>query len=73
MKNATTGEHLFTSRARYDMRDEPWYLTKMSLFSELPGIAVEAGDELRLTAVYDSSRNWQDVMGIMLGALAPSV
>lgn len=41
----------------------------MTSYSQTPGIEVAAGNELRLTAVYDHSQNWTDVMGIMIGAL----
>ena len=29
-------------------------------------------DRLRLTAYYDSTHRWNNVMGIMVGALAPT-
>ena len=69
LANQTTHERVFTSRALYQDRDYPWFLTGMTSFYEAPGRAVDAGDDLRLTAVYDSTHNWDDVMGIMLGAL----
>jgi hypothetical protein len=72
LRNDTTGAHLFTSRALYEKERDPWYLTGMTRFSAAPGISVDSGDVLRLTAVYDSSRRWDDVMGIMHGALVPA-
>lgn len=71
LENLTTGDHLYTSKATYGVEDEPWYLTKMSSWSGLPGIKVAKGDRLRLTAVYDSTHSWEDVMGIMVGAFVP--
>jgi hypothetical protein len=65
------GEGLFTSRARYDRPKRPWYLTRMTGFSGTPGLSVAPGEALQLTAVYSSSRRWDDVMGIMIGMLAP--
>ena len=71
LKNLTTGTEVFTSSAQYGKRPgEKWNLTGMTTYSGLPGIAVTAGDELRLTAVYDNTRVRRDVMGIMIGALA---
>ena len=72
LRNVTTGDHLFTSEAIYGKRREPWYLTKMTSFSGLPGIEVAAGDVVKLTSVYDSTHRWRDVMGIMVGALVPA-
>jgi hypothetical protein len=37
----------------------------------VPGKPVAAGETLQLTAVYSSSHRWDDVMGIMVGMLAP--
>jgi hypothetical protein len=71
LNNATTGSEVFTSVAGYDEPEEPWYLTSMSAYSGLPGIAVASGDRLRLSAVYDSTHTWRQVMGIMVGFLAP--
>jgi hypothetical protein len=71
LENRTTGRHLYTSRALYGIEDEPWYLTAMTTWSSRRGLAVGRGDVLRLTAAYDSSRSWRDVMGIMVGGLAP--
>ena len=72
LSDAATGEAVFTSRARYDLRRRPWFLTRMTSFSGAPGIPVSAGEELLLTAVYSAKRRWVDVMGIMVGMLAPS-
>jgi hypothetical protein len=76
LRNATTDSHIYTSKAIYGMRNEPWYLTQMTGTSEL-GMPVAAGDDLVLTSVYDSRHrltrrvSWRDVMGIMVGYLAP--
>jgi hypothetical protein len=70
--NRTTKEMVYVSRAKYTSKnpaDSGWDLRKMSVYSADPGIDVVAGDVLRLTAVYDHSRAWKDVMGIMIGAL----
>ena len=73
MKNTTTDESLFTSRALYERRPrEFWYLTRMTSFARTPGVAVDEGDDLRLTAVYDGGRRRRGVMGIMLGAFVAS-
>jgi Stress up-regulated Nod 19 len=71
LRNKTTGSDVFTSVAAYEKANEPWYLTSMSGMSADPGVAVAAGDFLGLTAVYDSRHTWRDVMGIMVGMLAP--
>ena len=69
LRNDTTGQRIYTSRARYEDDSYRWFLTTMTSFYDDPGIAVSEGDELELTAVYDSSRRRRDAMGIMLGAL----
>jgi hypothetical protein len=71
LRNITTGTKVFTSTAGYAKEKDPWYLTSMSTFSGVPGVGVSAGNELRLTAVYDSTHRWEDVMGIMVGMLVP--
>lgn len=72
LKNVTTSQSIFTSRALYERRPrEFWYLTRMTSFARAPGIVVGEGDRLRLTAVYDGKRRWPSVMGIMLGAFVP--
>lgn len=68
LRNQTAREKVFTSRARYE-DSRRWFLTGMTSFYGTPGKTLSAGDDLKLTAVYDSSRNWDDVMGIMMGAL----
>jgi plastocyanin len=45
----------------------------MSSFQSPLGIPVAAGDDLRLTAVYDNSRPHTRVMGIMMVYLAPTL
>jgi hypothetical protein len=72
LARAATGEEVFTSRARYDLGRRPWFLTRMTSFSGTPGKPVSAGESLVLTAVYSAKRRWEDVMGIMVGMLAPS-
>lgn len=70
--NRTTDEMVYVSRALYGSKNpanSDWDLRKMTAYSAAPGMEVAAGDELRLTAVYDHSQNWTDVMGIMIGAL----
>jgi hypothetical protein len=61
--------HLFTSRALYRKRGDPWFLTGMTTDTWSPGLTVKRGTRLKLTSVYNSRRTWRDVMGIMLGAL----
>ena len=61
--------HLFTSKALYGSHHEPWSLTRMTTDTWSPGLRVKRGERLKLTSVYDTSRTWRDVMGIMLGAL----
>jgi hypothetical protein len=72
LRNATTGDELFTSRPVYGRPDDPWGLTGMTTMSDPAGPTVDAGDRLRLTAAYDSARARPNVMGIMLGALVPA-
>ncbi len=71
LDNATAGTQLFTSEAIHSVPGQPWPLTAMTTFADPDGVPVASGDVLRLTAVYDSSRTWQDVMGIMVAMLAP--
>jgi len=71
LDNLTTGKHIYTSRPTYGLEREPWFLTKMSAWSDRDGVRVRKGDKLRLTSVYDSTRSWDDVMGIMVGAFVP--
>jgi hypothetical protein len=72
LDNLSTGRHLYTSKASYGIKGQPWYLTRMSSWSGAPGIRVAKGDRLRLTAVYDSTHTWKDVMGIMVGGFVPT-
>ena len=69
LDNSASGKRIFVSRAHYGMDDEPWYLTAMTTWTGTPGRRVAKGDRLKLTAVYDSTRSWRRVMGIMVGAL----
>lgn len=68
LDNATAGSKLFVSRAIYDGKGRT-DLRAMTAFSGSPGKRVEAGDVLRLTSVYDSSRKRHGAMGIMIGAI----
>lgn len=68
LKNHTTDERMFVSEAVYNKHD-PWFLQKMTSFYGLPGKSVAQGDDLELTAVYNSTRKWNDAMGIMMLAL----
>jgi hypothetical protein len=70
LRNRTSGTNVFTSKPTYAKHDK-WDLRKMSAFSDPMGPRVAAEDELRLVAVYDDSRKWRDVMGIMIGAFVP--
>ena len=70
VRNRTQKETVFVSHPTYSKRDR-WDLRKMSSFSDASGPTVAAGDELRLIAVYDDSRSWRRVMGIMIGAFVP--
>ena len=67
MKNATTSEGIFTSRALYERRPREFWVRHADAVVRADA-AVDEGDRLRLTAVYDGKRRWPSVMGIMLGA-----
>jgi hypothetical protein len=71
MKNVTKGSQMIVSKALYDNRDDPWFLTGTTHYSDSTGFPFDAGDVVRLTAVYDSTRRWKDVMGIMRTMVAP--
>ncbi|MEA2434565.1 MAG: hypothetical protein QOG54_2022 [Actinomycetota bacterium] len=69
LRNETTGSDIFTSRALYESKKEPGYLTSMTGYSTLPGVSVSAGDNMKLTAIYKKGKKpVTDAMGIMLGA-----
>ena len=68
LQNQTTNKQLFVSEAIYDRHDR-WFLKRMTSFYGLPGKPVAEGDDLKLTAVYNSTRRWKDAMGIMMLAL----
>ena len=62
--NKTTGEMMYVSRAVYGSKNpanSDWDVRKMTSYSQTPGIEVAVGNELRLTAFYDHSKNWTDV------------
>ncbi|MFP5297368.1 MAG: hypothetical protein ACLGHL_00060 [Actinomycetota bacterium] len=72
LDNLTKDRKMFVSRAVY--RDEPgWDLRRMTSWAGVPGRHVDAGDELLLRSFYDDSRNRRGAMGIMIGALVPSM
>jgi hypothetical protein len=73
LDNKTSGEKVWVSRATYGTGSAGWDLRKMSAYSGVPGPDVDAGDQLTLTAYYDSTHRWNKVMGIMVGALAPEI
>lgn len=73
LRNRTAGELLCTSRAGFDT--EPSYLGHIEAMSACYGdplARVGEGDVLRITSVYDSPVPQDDVMGIVLGYLAPA-
>jgi hypothetical protein len=70
-KNATNGSRMLVSRALYEDRRDPWFLTGTTKYSDEAGVPVDAGDVVRLTAIYDSKHRWEGVMGIMRMMLAP--
>lgn len=72
LRNLTKDRRVFTSEAVYGEGHGSWFLTKMTSFYGLPGKRVAAGDRLKLTAVYNSTRRRNDAMGIMMGALVPN-
>jgi hypothetical protein len=72
LENQTQGTHIFTSRALYEEEKDPRYLTGMTVFSGLPGMSVNAGDSMKLTAIYKKAKKpVKDAMGIMIGAFVP--
>ena len=78
LSDQTCARTLFTSQPSWNgpiplpLLHEPGP-TKMSSFQSPLGIPVAAGDDLRLTAVYDNSRPHTRVMGIMIAYLVPTV
>ncbi|HZA39526.1 MAG TPA: hypothetical protein VFA00_02770 [Actinomycetota bacterium] len=70
LRNITQKETVFVSRPTYSKHDR-WDLRRMTSFSDAAGPTVSAGDKLHLIAVYDDSRRWKKVMGIMSGAFVP--
>ena len=62
-RNQTRDESVLTSRALYADPDQPWDLTGTTTWSSQEGLAVSAGDLMRLSVVYNSKRTWRDVMG----------
>jgi plastocyanin len=78
LSDETCGRSLFTSLPSWNgpiplpLLHEPGP-TKMSSFQSPLGIPVAAGDDLRLTAVYDNGRPHTRVMGIMIVYLVPTL
>lgn len=70
LDNVTTGAKVWVARPRYT-KDSNFEIRKIPGYSAYPGKHVTAGDQLRLTAYYDDSSAWDDVMGIMVGAFVP--
>jgi hypothetical protein len=74
LRNMTRGEHLCTSRAGYD--SDPAYLghieTMGRCYGDPLGLVTE-GDVLRIKSIYDSPGAQHDVMGIVVGYLAPGL
>ena len=71
LRNLTRDEDVFTSEAVYGSNMGKWFLAKMTSFFGLPGKEINPGDELKVTAVYNTSRNWNEAMGIYQGMLIP--
>jgi hypothetical protein len=72
LENDTQKTHIFTSRAKYELKSEPGYLTGMTTFSGLPGFHVDPSDSMKLTAIYKKGpKRVPDAMGIMFGAFVP--
>ncbi|MGH2786361.1 MAG: hypothetical protein ACRDJV_00440 [Actinomycetota bacterium] len=75
LRNESSGAPVFVSQAIYEHR---WNLDAMTVYSDGAGVPVAAGDVVKLTAVYNDTHNgpgdlaWDNVMGIMMGALAPA-
>ena len=67
-KNLTTAKRIFVSRALYE-GDHRWDLTGTTNFSSEEGVHVDAGDMLQIVAVYNSTRDWEDVMGNLRASL----
>lgn len=70
-RNVTKGQRIFTSQALYDDPRQNWYLTGTTTFSSERGVRADEGDELKVIAVYDSNRSWQDVMGNLRASFVP--
>jgi plastocyanin len=72
---------LFTSKPTWGEADHPFYTVRpilhepgpvhMSAFKSETGFAVESGEALRLSSVYDNSQPHTRVMGILIAYVAP--
>jgi plastocyanin len=72
---------LFTSEPTWGEADHPFYTVRpilhepgpihMSAFKSETGFAVESGESLRLSSVYDDSQPHTRVMGILIAYVAP--
>lgn len=60
-RNVTRDQRVLLSRALY--ADGRWDLTGTTTWSSQRGLKASAGDLVRLKAVYDSTHQWDDVMG----------
>ena len=67
-KNVTTNERIFVSHALYE-GDRRWDLTGTTTFASEKGVHVDAGDMLKIIAVYDNTRDRNDVMGNLRASL----
>ncbi len=70
-RNVTRGERIFASRALYDDPRQDWYLIGTTNFSSAHGIHADEGDILEVTAVYDSTHSWRNVMGNLRASYVP--
>lgn len=71
--NETTGEMLVRLRGHYGGHplSHGGHLTGEEIYSHHRGIPVRKGDVIELTIEYDDARPLEDVMGLMVGAMAP--
>jgi hypothetical protein len=70
LDNTSTSQKLFVSRAGYAEKPR-WDLKSMTTYASATGRLVNQGDMLRLRAYYNSTRKWENVMGIMQAYIVP--
>ncbi len=70
LRNVTDGKRVLVSRALYP-RAKSWFITGVTTYRGAPGIRADEGDVMRVTAVYDSTRNRRDVMGNLRSMVDP--